>query len=94
MTDVSNQEARNISALRAARAALNWTQKELADASGIAQPSIARIETGSAKPRTSTLFKLKDVFEKAGTRIIDNDPTGGYTIKIIGSLNSQEPDHG
>lgn len=40
------------------RAEAQMTQKELAKASGISVPQIARYETGSSKPRMTALVKL------------------------------------
>lgn len=45
-------------ALRVARRKAGLTQRELARRTGIAQPTIARIERGLADPRLSTLERL------------------------------------
>lgn len=82
MNNVYMQEARIISAIRAARAALNWTQPELAQASGVALVTIARMEVGLMSPRLSTLVKLKAAIEGAGIRIADDNPAGGYTLMV------------
>jgi transcriptional regulator with XRE-family HTH domain len=44
--------------LRLARKRADLTQRELAERSGIAQPAIARIESGGASPRAATVEKL------------------------------------
>jgi transcriptional regulator with XRE-family HTH domain len=44
--------------LRDARLAAELTQRELARRTGIAQPTIARIEAGRASPRIETLERL------------------------------------
>lgn len=44
--------------LRSARAAARMTQRDLAHASGMAQPAIARIETGAVTPQVDTLLRL------------------------------------
>jgi transcriptional regulator with XRE-family HTH domain len=44
--------------LRRARRAAGLSQRGLAARSGIAQPAIARIESGAAKPRVDTLDRL------------------------------------
>ena len=45
-------------ALKAARRRAGMTQRELADASGVPQPSIARIERGASIPRFDTIQRL------------------------------------
>ena len=45
-------------ALLAARRRADLTQRELARRTGVAQPTIARIETGVADPRVDTLRRL------------------------------------
>ena len=45
-------------ALRRARRRAGLTQRALATATGVAQPTIARIERGSEDPRLSTLTRL------------------------------------
>ena len=44
--------------LRAARAEAGLTQRELAARTGVAQPTIARVEAGAADPRVETLDRL------------------------------------
>ena len=44
--------------IRAARRRCHFTQRELAQRTGIAQPTIARIETGQADPMLSTVLRL------------------------------------
>ncbi|WP_145770301.1 helix-turn-helix domain-containing protein [Denitratisoma oestradiolicum] len=82
MNIVFSQETRIISAIRAARAALNWTQPDLAKNSGVALVTIARMESGMMSPRLSTLAKLKAAIETAGVRIADDYPPGGYTLTV------------
>ncbi len=52
--------------VRAARAWLNWTQKELAAKSGVSQKSIARYELELSVPYLNSLIKMRDAFEAAG----------------------------
>jgi len=47
--------------LRSARRARRLTQRELARRSGVAQPTIARIEAGRESPRLRTLETLLEV---------------------------------
>lgn len=44
--------------LREARAAARMSQRDLARATGMAQPAIARIEAGSVTPRVDTWLRL------------------------------------
>ncbi|MDQ3986137.1 MAG: helix-turn-helix domain-containing protein [Actinomycetota bacterium] len=44
--------------LRAARRRAGYSQRDLARRVGVAQPFIARIESGTVRPRTDTLEKL------------------------------------
>ncbi|MGH2356497.1 MAG: helix-turn-helix domain-containing protein [Candidatus Limnocylindria bacterium] len=44
--------------LRQARRRAGLTQRELAQATGVAQPAIARVERGVGSPRLSTLERL------------------------------------
>ena len=46
--------------LRYARRAAGLSQRKLAERTGVAQPSIARIETGRSSPRSRTLERLLD----------------------------------
>ncbi len=45
-------------ALRDARAAAGWSQRELAARASVAQPAIARIESGAVIPKVDTLERL------------------------------------
>ena len=44
--------------LRHARKRAGLTQRQLAQAAGVPQPAVARIEAGSVSPRTDTLERL------------------------------------
>lgn len=56
---------------RAARALLEWTQPELADASGLTLTAIVRFETGVTSPRQATFTALVDAFSRAGIVFIN-----------------------
>jgi predicted transcriptional regulator len=45
-------------ALQDARAAAGWSQRELAAHASVAQPAIARIESGAVTPKVDTLERL------------------------------------
>ena len=53
--------------IRAARAMLAWTQADLANASGVAEVTIKKIEAGTTDdPRSKTLDAIQRGLEKAG----------------------------
>ncbi len=56
--------------MRAARAMLNWTQDQLAAASGIARATIRNIEAGDTLPRLETTAALRAAFENAGVEFL------------------------
>lgn len=55
-----------IEQIRAARAFLGWSQKELADHADLSQTGIARIENGLHQPTLTTMTKIMTAFEDAG----------------------------
>jgi DNA-binding XRE family transcriptional regulator len=57
--------------IRAARALLNWSQQDLAEASGVASQSIKNIERGVTDPRLSTATTIVSTLEKAGVQFLD-----------------------
>jgi predicted transcriptional regulator len=85
------QARKVISALKAARNAVSWSQDELASRSGVALVTIARMEAGRASPRLSTVGQLKLTLEAAGVRIIDESPAGGFTVVVEGRALSPPP---
>lgn len=56
--DRLRERARVIAPIVHARNAVGWTQRELAEQSGVQQPVIARLEAGDNDPKLSTLTKL------------------------------------
>ena len=44
--------------IRNARKAKGWRQKDLAEATGIARPNIARLESGRRMPKITTLHRI------------------------------------
>jgi transcriptional regulator with XRE-family HTH domain len=92
MGECMDMQARKvISALKAGRAALSWSQDELAMRSGIALITVARMEAGRASPRLSTVGRLKQTLEQQGVRIIDDSPQGGFTLLVEGGALTQNP---
>ena len=62
--------------LRTARRRSGLTQRELARRTGIAQPTIARIESGAADPRLGTLEVLLEVCGY----VVEALPRPGYGV--------------
>jgi transcriptional regulator with XRE-family HTH domain len=56
--------------IRAARALLNWSQTDLAEASGIAVSSIKNVENSITTARKETLDDIQQAFEKAGVEFV------------------------
>lgn len=55
--------------IRAARAALGWSQEELANRASISKPTIARIEMSGISPRADTINTLMKVFKSQGVEV-------------------------
>jgi len=60
------------SQIRAARALLNWTAEEAAEAAGVSRQTVVKFEAHDVIPpsRTQSLLDLKVAFEKAGIEFI------------------------
>lgn len=56
---------------RAARGLLGWTQKDLADRSGVSTPTVVGFERGENRPQAATLAKLVACLERAGITFRD-----------------------
>ncbi|MDR5673177.1 putative transcriptional regulator with C-terminal CBS domains [Halalkaliarchaeum sp. AArc-CO] len=56
--------------LRERRTELELTQSELADAAGVSQPLIARIEGGDVDPRLSTLRRIVAALDEAEGEVV------------------------
>jgi transcriptional regulator with XRE-family HTH domain len=59
--------------IRMARAALRWTQKDLAERSSVFANTIKNIESGMSDPKASTLLALRRAFARAGVEFIDDN---------------------
>lgn len=57
---------------RAARALLNWTQGQMAKASGVSEVTIRNFEGEKSAPQHATLVVLRQAFEAAGIQFLDN----------------------
>lgn len=58
--------------IRAARAALGWTQGQLADAAGVAPETLQNIERGDNTPTARTQSKLERALSKNGVILTDD----------------------
>ena len=67
--------------LRMARAALNWSLNDLAEASGVHRNTISNIEVGRYAGDPQTLKKLKRTLVKAGVDFIDENG-GGPGVRL------------
>lgn len=59
-----------IEQIRAARALIGWSQKDLADHADLSQTGVARIENGTNQPNSSTIAKILEAFDRAGIEFI------------------------
>ena len=73
--------------IRAARAMLDWSRKDLAQSSGISFASMMRLESFDGVPSSNfkTLEAIKMAFEKAGIEFIGT-PEEGAGVKWKSSL--------
>lgn len=77
------QTIRVISAIKAARNALGWSQPDLAKRAGVSLVTLARTESGAINPRMSSLIAIQKAIEAAGIVIQDNNPPNGYTLIMM-----------
>lgn len=73
--------------MRAARAYLDLSQKDLAAESGVSVPTIQRLEKGDrvVKANMDTLMKILAVFERSGLQLISDGETslsGGRGLRL------------
>jgi transcriptional regulator with XRE-family HTH domain len=64
--------------IKAARAMLAWSQADLARASGVSEPTIARLEAveGEIGGREGTAEKIRKALESAGVEFTNGDQPG------------------
>ena len=66
---------------RAARALLNWSQPDLAEAVGIARETIAHFERGARVPHPNNLSDIRAALEAAGVEFIPANG-GGPGVRL------------
>jgi transcriptional regulator with XRE-family HTH domain len=64
-----------------ARAALNWTVRDLADASGLHRNTISNLEVGRYAGDAQTLEILEEILRKAGVEFIEENG-GGAGVRL------------
>jgi len=69
--------------VKAARALLGWSQADLAQHSGVSEPTVARLESvdGKLGGREDTAKKIKTAIEIAGIEFIDENG-GGRGVRL------------
>jgi transcriptional regulator with XRE-family HTH domain len=58
--------------MRAARALLNWSQKDVAERAGLSELSITKFENEKSKPHQNSLEKIVQAFSLAGVVFTEN----------------------
>ena len=61
---------------------LGWSQRDLAQSSGVAVRTIADFETDTRRPYNRTLKDLREVFERAGVEFLDAAEGKGVGAQI------------
>ena len=67
--------------VRMARAALNWTVRDLADAASLHRNTITNIETARYAGDETTLLRIEAVLKRAGVEFIDENG-GGPGVRL------------
>ena len=69
--------------IKAARALLAWSQADLAQRSGVSEPTVARLEAvdGELGGREQTVAKIRIALENAGIEFIDENG-GGPGVRL------------
>jgi transcriptional regulator with XRE-family HTH domain len=69
--------------IKAARALLGWSQADLAEKSGVSEPTVARLESmdGELGGRELTVGKIRAAIEAAGIEFIDENG-GGRGVRL------------
>jgi len=75
--------------LRGRRKALRYSQRQVAEAVGIAQPDVSRIETDNWLPPRSVQQRIADLLETTLRDLFDDD---GYQGINDGGGSSEHPD--
>src|SRR5262245_21602608 len=88
-TDVKGVEREAFAAqIRAARAALDWSQSELGKRVGLSQRAVHQLETGDVAPRKSTEAAILKTFAEKGIGFIRR-ADHGFEMILSGALFSR-----
>lgn len=72
-----------VSQIRAARALLDWTQPDLANAAGLALATVKRFEKGTTRRVSEeAIAKMRTALESAGAEFFDQDSAGGAGVRF------------
>ncbi len=74
---------------RAARALLDWSQQELADAAGVGVVTVRQFEAGIGVPRNATTEMLMTTLESAGVQFIAGNGAGAG-VRLSAAVESLE----
>ena len=66
--------------IRAARALLNWTQRELAARAHVAAQTVRQFETGVSEPYVHTVEAIEACLENDGIELIQSDVGEGVLL--------------
>jgi transcriptional regulator with XRE-family HTH domain len=69
---------------RAARALLDWSQDDLAQAAEVGVVTLRQFERGATEPRRAILAALRRALEEAGVRFIDRGGGPGVRLREPG----------
>jgi transcriptional regulator with XRE-family HTH domain len=67
---------------RAARGLLKWSQRQLADASGVALSTVADFEIDKREPRADNLTAIRRALEDAGVEFIPARRGRGVGVRL------------
>jgi transcriptional regulator with XRE-family HTH domain len=73
-----------------ARAALNWTIRDLAEATGLHRNTITNIEVGRYAGDPASLARIKKTLIKAGVEFIEENG-GGPGVRLQKPQHSKQP---
>jgi transcriptional regulator with XRE-family HTH domain len=75
---MAEQEKSSISIrqLKAARQLLGWTQRQLAEAAGVAERTVIGLEAGETVPHNSTMKKILDALAARGIEFTNGGMPG------------------
>jgi len=68
--------------IRMARAGLGISVRELAEASGVAESTILRFESGKGGMQTGTLTRIREALEADGVMFVDADDAIGPGVRL------------